>query len=611
MEENIEGNQKNNVLISQISLRDSIFTKDNIKYDIIIKYPEGSSLRNYNDDQYPVIPFCWDEDSIKNDINFQNILKNGNINHNKAEQIENNNAKENNSEENNDKKSNIENNELNKNINDFNFQNQSIELKDKIFVLNSQSEQNDDIKNINNDINKNNEELDIEKNNIINKDNNENNIELENGKNKIINIDNTDMNFNQEKEENKNIDKDNINLNIKQENGEKEINELNFDNVENSKNNQDTQKNFEINNLNSLEIENDANKEKNIDNESINQNQNNQELNHKKENGLENKYNENMLETKSQKGSQNDNKDLNEDIEFNINIDNKNSLEKKDAFSQTKNKENGLLNEIHNENNGEIKNENNEYFEQKLKSGNQTLDSDENPNNKKVRRNKNYNQKILNNKNLLIQNKDNIQNKSQKRQKNKDKKNLNKMLLEKEMNEIKKKLEQKKKRKEKKEKESEKAANDYIKFKNKILDENYQNIYQKQLSKETNSNRLSLENDDIYEKFNTPSNNDICSQLLKSTMNNEKQLLLVPYAKKKEKIKKTFNTIAKLNGVSYSEFRVIKGTEMDNNNIYNIIRDDDRKSLSKRKDYSETNSARRSNYSNFYKFKGDNSDFKL
>ena len=146
MEENIEGNQKNNVLISQISLRDSIFTKDNIKYDIIIKYPEGSSLRNYNDDQYPVIPFCWDEDSIKNDINFQNILKNGNINHNKAEQIENNNAKGYNSEENNDKKSNIENNELNKNINDFNFQNQSIELKDKIFVLNSQSEQNDDIK---------------------------------------------------------------------------------------------------------------------------------------------------------------------------------------------------------------------------------------------------------------------------------------------------------------------------------------------------------------------------------------------------------------------------------------------------------------------------------
>ena len=90
-------------------------------------------------------------------------------------------------------------------------------------------------------------------------------------------------------------------------------------------------------------------------------------------------------------------------------------------------------------------------------------------------------------------------------------------------------------------------------------------------------------------------------------MNNEKQLLLIPYAKQKEKIKKTFNTIAKLNGVSYSEYRVIQGTENDNNNIYNIIRDDNRKSLSKRKDYSESNTMRRSNYSNLYKFIGYNS----
>ena len=94
-------------------------------------------------------------------------------------------------------------------------------------------------------------------------------------------------------------------------------------------------------------------------------------------------------------------------------------------------------------------------------------------------------------------------------------------------------------------------------------------------------------------------------------MNNEKQLLLIPYAKQKEKIKKTFNTIAKLNGVSYSEYRVIQGTENDNKNIYNIIRDDNRKSLSKRKDYSESNTMKRSNYSNLYKFSGDNSEFKL
>ena len=179
------------------------------------------------------------------------------------------------------------------------------------------------------------------------------------------------------------------------------------------------------------------------------------------------------------------------------------------------------------------------------------------------------------------------------------------------MNEIKKKLEQKKKQKEKKDKESENIVNDYLKLKNKILEGKYQDVYQKQISKEKNSKRLSIESDGNYDKFNTPSNNDICSQLLKATMNNEKQLLLIPYAKQKEKIKKTFNTIAKLNGVSYSEYRVIQGTENDSNNIYNIIRDDNRKSLSKRKDYSESNTMRRSNYSNLYKFSGDNSEFKI
>ena len=64
---------QNNIFISQTSLKDSIFSKDTIKYDIIIKYPDGSTLRNYNDDQYPVIPFCLDEDSIKADMNYQNL----------------------------------------------------------------------------------------------------------------------------------------------------------------------------------------------------------------------------------------------------------------------------------------------------------------------------------------------------------------------------------------------------------------------------------------------------------------------------------------------------------------------------------------------------------
>ena len=115
---------QNNIFISQTSLKDSIFSKDTIKYDIIIKYPDGSTLRNYNDDQYPVIPFCLDEDSIKADMNYQNLRskekKENNINTNEKDyEIDV-------SKKNNNKNENIENNEFNKNINDFNFQNQSI-----------------------------------------------------------------------------------------------------------------------------------------------------------------------------------------------------------------------------------------------------------------------------------------------------------------------------------------------------------------------------------------------------------------------------------------------------------------------------------------------------
>ena len=52
------------------------------------------------------------------------------------------------------------------------------------------------------------------------------------------------------------------------------------------------------------------------------------------------------------------------------------------------------------------------------------------------------------------------------------------------------------------------------------------------------SPKKSIEKENTLEKFNIPSNNDICSKLLLSTLENEKQLLLVPYAKQKEKIKK-------------------------------------------------------------------------
>ena len=89
-------------------------------------------------------------------------------------------------------------------------------------------------------------------------------------------------------------------------------------------------------------------------------------------------------------------------------------------------------------------------------------------------------------------------------------------------------------------------------------------------------------------------------------MNNEKQLYLVPYAKKKEKIKKTFNTIGNSNGIPYSEFRVIQGIKMDDN-TFQITRDDDNRSPSKKKDISETRSIRRSNYTNVNNYIDENS----
>ena len=79
--------------------------------------------------------------------------------------------------------------------------------------------------------------------------------------------------------------------------------------------------------------------------------------------------------------------------------------------------------------------------------------------------------------------------------------------------------------------------------------------------------------------FNNKKNNTLCSELLRSTMNNEKKLILIPYAKKKEKIKKTFHTIGDANGIPYPKVGVINGILLGEQNYVNIIRDDDRKSL--------------------------------
>ena len=185
---------------------------------------------------------------------------------------------------------------------------------------------------------------------------------------------------------------------------------------------------------------------------------------------------------------------------------------------------------------------------------------------------------------------------------------MNQKLFEKEMNEIKRRLELKQNLKRKKELENqENAFGSRLKTKNIKVN----NIIETpEITRNLSPNR-SIQYNEKVEKFNTPTNNDICSQLLQAALENEKQLLLVPFARQKEKIKKTFNTIGKSNGISYSEFRVIKGEQNESNNILNIIRDDDRRSLSKRKEYSDSSSMRRSNFHNLNVYNESNSEFKL
>ena len=110
------------------------------------------------------------------------------------------------------------------------------------------------------------------------------------------------------------------------------------------------------------------------------------------------------------------------------------------------------------------------------------------------------------------------------------------------------------------------------------------------------SSTTSQKNEEKYKKNIIPTNYDICTQLLQVAMNNEKQLYSIPYAKKKEKIKKTFDTIGTSNGIPYSKYSVIKGIENDTN-IINIIRNYDSKNHSKRKNFSKNSSIRKSNYS--------------
>ena len=97
--------------------------------------------------------------------------------------------------------------------------------------------------------------------------------------------------------------------------------------------------------------------------------------------------------------------------------------------------------------------------------------------------------------------------------------------------------------------------------------------------------------------FNNKKNNDLCSELLRSTMKNEKELILIPYAKKKQKINKTFHTIGDAHGIPYPNVSVVNGILLGKQNYVNIIRDDDRKSMVSRKSKKLESSTSRKNMS--------------
>ena len=83
--------------------------------------------------------------------------------------------------------------------------------------------------------------------------------------------------------------------------------------------------------------------------------------------------------------------------------------------------------------------------------------------------------------------------------------------------------------------------------------------------------------------FNNKKNNGLCSDLLRNSINQEKELILIPYAKEKQKINKTLNTIGNANGISYPRCSVIKGILTQDKNYLAIIRDADKKKNKKKK----------------------------
>ena len=80
---------------------------------------------------------------------------------------------------------------------------------------------------------------------------------------------------------------------------------------------------------------------------------------------------------------------------------------------------------------------------------------------------------------------------------------------------------------------------------------------------------------DIIKKikiFNNKKNNDICTNFLKKMKENEKKLIVFPYAKEKQKINKTIDAIGHLNGITYLKTNLYRGGNTEFNNFVNNMR---------------------------------------
>ena len=101
-----------------------------------------------------------------------------------------------------------------------------------------------------------------------------------------------------------------------------------------------------------------------------------------------------------------------------------------------------------------------------------------------------------------------------------------------------------------------------------------QNLNQKEWNiqkiKINEPNVNNVKRSDIIKKikiFNNKKNNDKCSNLLKKMKSDEKELVIFPYVKEKQKVNKTIHAIGHSNGVVYLKTSVLSGG--NENTIYN------------------------------------------